>query len=383
MRRFPLRTLLLMVVALIVFVYLWIATHSPRAPGGPQAPAPAQGPGPVAKAPPPPAEPPPPPLSPACRGLEPALQAAIQAPESAKAVQEARQRLEACPTPPERACELGTALDARAPLAAGDSPLRGLLEGLCQRCAPASNPCAWAFSRSLLLLNSGRAPDLNDVRWSLEHAGAATPAACGVFVRGLLVPAALASQELKPAQRPVLELSAPLCAKVQGALPAALVNAAAVHQGKQSPELAKLAVAPAATPGPLQPDEVVGPEAGRGAFDGSEKTGVALSPGKTKRWEADGALRAQFSPPLKQLATLRVRASGPGTLRAIVRAPEGLALQDPERGMRFVNPVVCRFKGTGQAENCALPVPLLDVDAVSVFPDKPLTLHELEVLGAR
>jgi hypothetical protein len=373
-----------MVVALIAFGYMWMATHRPRAPEDAKAPPAPQGPGQVVDAAPPPAAPALEPLSPACRGLEGALQAAIQAPEGAKAQVEARQKLEACERLPERACELGVALDARSPLSAGNTPLRGLLEGLCQRCSPGTNPCVWTFSRSLLMLTAGRSPELAEMRWSLEHAGAATPAACGAFARGILVPASVASTELKPAQRPVLAMAAPFCAKLGGVLPAALVHAAAVHQGAQAPELAQLTAAPAATPGPVKPDEVVGPATGREAFDGGEKTGVALSAAATtKRYEADGALRAQFAPPLKQLTTLRVRATGPGTLRAVVRMPDGVGLKDPERGMNFVLPTVCRFKGTGQVESCPLAAPLLDVDAVSVFPDKQLTLHELELLGVR
>lgn len=377
MRRFPLRTVLLMAIALLAFGRLYYVTH--------QGPPPAdQGGRVVDVTPPAPSQPSvAPPL--ACRTLERALEAAIRAPDNAKAVAEAGHQLEACPTTPTRACELGAALNARSPLSEGPStPLRGLLAGLCQRCAPADNPCAWVVSRSMLVLTAGRSPDLEELRWSLEHAGPGTASACDTFVRTALVAAAQAPVTLKPAQRSVVGVAAPLCARA-GALPASVLHAAAVQQGAQVPELAKLTAAPAVTPGPLKPDAVTGAEAGRHAFDASEKSGVDLGNGSTgKRWEADGALRAQFAPPLKQLASLRVRARGPGTLRAIVRTPPGVGVDDPERGMTFVHPTACRFKGTGQWETCKLEVPLLEVDALSVFPEQPrISLYEVEVLGAR
>ncbi len=384
MRRFPLRSIVLMVIALLAFLRLYAVTHSDRPPASPQVPSPAQGER-VVDVTPTPAQPsaaPPP----ACRTLERALEAAVRAPENAQAAAEAAQQLEACPVTPARACEQGPALEARSPLSdAASAPLRGLLAGLCQRCAASDNPCAWAASRSLLMLTAGRGPDLADLRWNFEHAGPGTADACETFLRTTLVPAAQAPITLKPAQRSVLGLAAPLCAKQAGTLPASVLHAAAVQQGAQVPELVQVATAPAVPAAPVPPDEVTGAEAGRNAFDASEKTGVDLGNGVTGRdWETDGALRAQFTPPLKQLASLRVRASGPGTLRAIVRTPPGIGLDDRERGMSFVHPTACRFKGTGQWETCRLPVPLLDVDAVSVFPErKMISLYAVEVLGAR
>lgn len=383
MRRFPLRTVLLMAIALLAFLRLYYVTHTPSPPGSTPAPTAAQGGRVVDVTPPSPGRPSDAP-SPACRTLAKSLEAAIRAPDNAKAVAEAGQQLEACPTMPARACELGAALDARAPLSAGASPLRGLLEGLCQRCASGDNPCAWVATRSLLVATAGRDPDLEELRWNLERAGPGTASACDTFVRTALVSAAQAPVTLKPSQRAVLGVAAPPCAKA-GALPAAVLHAAAVQQGAQAPELAKLAATPPGTPGPLKPDQVTGAEAGRNAYDGSEKSGVDLGNAPTGRdWPTDGALRAQFAPPLKQLASLRVRASGPGTLRAIVRTPPGIGLEDAERGMSFVHPTACRFKGTGQWETCKLEVPLLEVDAVSVFPEQPkISLYEVEVLGAR
>lgn len=376
MRRFPLRTVLLMAVALLAFLRLYYVTHTTPPQAGTQAPP--------AATPPPPAQPSAAPPA-ACRTLEKALEAAVRAPENAQAVAEADKQLEACPTTPARACEMGGALNARSPLSEGAAtPLRGLLVGLCQRCAPEDNPCAWIASRSLLMTTAGRSPDLEELRWSLEHAGPGTASACGTLVQTALAPAAQAPVTLKPAQGAALGVAAAPCAKA-GALPAPVLHAAAVQQGSRVPELAKLATAPAMTAGPVKPDEVTGAEVGRNAFDDSEKSGVDLGNGVTgERWEMDGALRAQFAPPLKQLASLRVRASGPGTLRAIVRTPQGVGVDDPARGMSFVHPTACRFKGTGQWETCKLEVPLLDVDAVSVFPERQkISLYEVEVLGAR
>ncbi|HYO69449.1 MAG TPA: hypothetical protein VEU33_25565, partial [Archangium sp.] len=89
-------------------------------------------------------------------------------------------------------------------------------------------------------------------------------------------------------------------------------------------------------------------------------------------------------PPVRQLSALRVRATGPGTLRAAIRTQENMGKYDPDTKTSFVDPVACRFKGTGQWETCALPVPLLDVEALSVFPDKDtLTLNEVEARGTR
>jgi hypothetical protein len=360
-----------MVIALAAFVRLYVVSHAQRAPEATQAPpaAPAPNAGPSA----------------ACRTLDKALEAALREPESGKLAAQARLQLDACGSAPMRACELGPALEARSPLSAGDSPLRDLLSRLCQQCASGMNPCAQSFSRSLQAVVTGQAPDAAALRWNLEHAGPATSEACTSFVRATLVPAALATEELSPGQRSVLGVAAPLCARTAGALPASVVNAAAVQQGSRAPELVKLAASPAITAGPVKPDEVLGAPEGRNVFDGNEKTGVDLGNTVTgKRWDVDGALRAQFAPPIQQLASLRVRASGPGTLRAIVRTPKGAGLEDTERGMSFVAPTACHFKGTGQWEQCKLEVPLLDVDALSVFPEaKKVSLYEVEALGMR
>jgi hypothetical protein len=188
-------------------------------------------------------------------------------------------------------------------------------------------------------------------------------------------------------------------------LPAAVVHAAAVQRGSQAGDLVSLVapwvqeppsptdagtpmdagVSPALPSSPTAPEQITGAEAGRQAFDGDETTGVDLGGAVAgPRWEADGALRAQFEPPLKQLVRLRLRAKGPGTLRAIVRTPRGVGLEDKERGSFFVNPTVCQFQGTGQWESCTLMAPLVDVEALSVFPSQPkITLYAVDVRGTR
>ncbi|XXF75135.1 hypothetical protein P2318_18870 [Myxococcaceae bacterium GXIMD 01537] len=367
MRRFPLRTVLLMVIALLAFLRLWFVTHAdkPR----PETPQP-----PVAADP-----------AASCRTLDRAVEAAIRAPDSAKALLEARVRLESCPSASQRACELGAALDARSPLAEGDSPLRDLLASLCRQCPAAQNPCAEAVSRSLGMLTAGAPSNPAELRWNLEHAGPAQADACGLLTRALLAPAAVSGKTLSPEQRAALGSGIPVCSSAQ-ALPAAVVNAAAAQQGAEVPELAKAVVSPpAAASGPVKPDEVLGAPMGRHAVDSNERSGVDLGLNATaKRWEADGALRLQFNPPLKQLASVRVRASGPGTLRAIIRTPPGVGLKDPERDFHFVNPTVCRFKGTGQWESCALDATQVDVDALSVFPAREkISFYEVEPLGVR
>jgi hypothetical protein len=61
-----------------------------------------------------------------------------------------------------------------------------------------------------------------------------------------------------------------------------------------------------------------------------------------------------------------------------------VGLQDPDTGTNFVRPRVCLFQGTGQWESCALPVALLNVEAIRVHPDKgPLTLRDVEIRGTR
>ncbi|WP_323378877.1 hypothetical protein [Pyxidicoccus xibeiensis] len=380
MRRFPLRTLLLMLVALIAFGRLWWVTHQDVTPGPrPEERAPKTATGDASQAAP---------LvpSPECRPLERALDAALRAPQDARVQAEARQRMDACPQPPPRACELGTALSVRAPLAAGeDAPLRGLLASLCERCPATANHCAQSVAQALLEAAIGRQPDLADLRWNLRHAGSAAAAACTSLVRLALVPAAQSDVPLEPAVRAILLELAPECGRGDH-LPAAVVRAAAVQQGvKEAPMLVAIAAAPTVESGAVEPDLVTGAEPARQAFDRDVNTGVPVSnasPGK--RWAADGALRAGYTPTLKQLTSLRIRAKGPGTLRAIVRTPEGAGMKDPERGFSFVNPTVCRYQGTGQWERCELPVPLLDVDAVSVFPERADgQVQELEVHGAR
>jgi hypothetical protein len=111
---------------------------------------------------------------------------------------------------------------------------------------------------------------------------------------------------------------------------------------------------------------------------------LSNAPPRAVRWDADGALRLEYTPALKQVPSFQVRATGPGTLRAIIRTPKGVGLDDRERGFFFVNPTVCRFRGTGEWEICKPVVPLLDVDAVSVFPERTnVEVKELEVIGAR
>jgi hypothetical protein len=365
-----------MVVALLAFGRLYYVTHRDAAsetPPGDRAGAPAPKATPTAT------------VSPACRTLERALHDALRAPQDAAVQAKTRQQLDACPEPPPRACELGPALAVRAPLSAGeDAPLRGLLASLCERCPPAANSCAQAVSGSLLQAAVGGPPDLAELRWALAHAGKGTEAACASLVRLGLAPAAQPTVTLSPGVRALVLELAPLCDKA-GFLPAPVLRAAAVQLGSQAPALVALAAGPTVESTPIEPDVESGPEARRQAFDGDVNTGVTLSnaaPGE--RWEADGAMRAGYTPTLKQLVSLQVRATGPGTLRAIIRTPRGVGLEDPEGGFFFVNPTVCRFQGTGQWEICKPAVPLTDVDAVSVFPERAgVELKELEIIGAR
>lgn len=385
-RRFPLRTLILMVLALIVFVRMWIITHGKKEEEAGKPPPSSQGMK-VDRAPPPEAPKEaaqaPRPSPAACNVLPRVLDGVVRNPTDSAALAAAQKQMEACPEPPVRACELGAALDVRAPLSAGESPARELLKTLCQRCPAEPNACSGSIVRMLMEASTGRAGDLNAARWNLENAGAGKAIACKSVMGAALVPAAVTGAKFNPALRPLLTTLAPLCAK-EGHLPAAMLNAAVVQQGAQAGELAGLATAPAAESSSMAPGQITGAEAGNHAFDGSEKTGVDLGSGKTPRWEADGALRAQFDPPLKQLTAVRVRAKGAGTLRAIVRTPQGLGMEDQERGLFFVNPTVCSFKGTGQWETCEPKVPLLDVAALSVFPGQPkISLYEVDTRGTR
>jgi hypothetical protein len=372
-----------MVLALIVFVRMWIVTHRPKEPQPGKAPPSAPGMQVDVVRPSEAPRVPSPAVAADCGTLDRALDAVVRGPEDAQALAEARRRLESCPTPPVRACELGTALDVRAPLTPTASPARELLRTLCQRCPAEANTCAGLVGTAFAGGIPGRRVEPAEVRWNLENAGPGRANACAMMARAALVPAAVSGGTVNPAHSPLVTALAPLCAE-GGHLPTALVHAVVVQQGTKAGELTGLTVPKAATASPLAPQQVTGAEAGSHAFDGNEKTGVDLGNGKTARWEADGALRAQFEPPLKQLTQLRVRARGPGSLRAIVRSPKELGLEDPERGTSFVNPTVCQFKGSGQWETCSLPAPLVDLEALSVFPRQPkISLYELEASGTR
>ncbi|WP_241759269.1 hypothetical protein [Pyxidicoccus parkwayensis] len=385
MRRFPLRTLLLMLVALAAFARLYWVTHR-EAPPGETARRDAAG-----KATPatPPA-PGPPVISPECRALERTLEGALRAPQDARAQEEARKKLDACPATPERACELGPALAVRSPLAAGEeAPLRGLLASLCERCPPATNPCVQGVAQSLLEGAVGPVPTAAvraELRWSLEHAGKeGTVAACDSVVRLGLAPCAQSGVPVSNAVRALVSELSPACAKA-GLLPDAVLRAAASQQGLQeAPKLVALVSASTVETKVIEPDQVTGAEPGRQAFDGDVNTGVVVSnAAPSKTWARDGALRASYTPGLKPLASMRIRANGPGSLRAIVRSPKGVGLKEPESDYSFVNPTVCHFRGTGQWEVCKPTVPLLDVDAVSVFPERAgVEVEELEITGAR
>lgn len=375
MRRFPPRTLLLMALALVAFIRFYFLTHAAHRAEQPRdqvsqvtPPGPKAGSSPGAQA---------------CRTLEHGVEAVVRAPTDPAVLTRVKPQLDACPELPARACELGAALDARSPLAAGASPARELLETLCQRCPASANPCASAVTQAVMTLGTGRMADLATLRWNMEHAGAGTPAVCAEVTRSLLAPAALSHEPLTPGQKEALESLAPTCAKAEQ-LPANVLHAAVV-QG-QVPALAKLVQAPPAGEGAaLKPDRIVGPQGGDKAFDGQEATSVALTANPhVENWLKEGAVSAVFDPPAHQVTALRVRASGPGTVHAMVRIQGEMGLNDPDSKTSFVNPVACRFRGTGQWETCSLPVALLDVEALSVFPDKAtLTLSEVDARGVR
>ncbi|AKF82164.1 hypothetical protein MFUL124B02_26000 [Myxococcus fulvus 124B02] len=376
-RRFPLRTLLLMLVGLIAFGRLWCVTHpdvtSAAPPERPPARAAASPAAPVTLG------------SPDCLALERALDAALRAPEVPSVLDDARARLKACAQPTARACELGPALNARAPFSQGvDTPLRGLLATLCEQCPGRVNPCAQRVGQALLDATVGRSPEVPELLWNLEHAGPGTAGACDTLVRLGLAPAAQAEVALPATVLPLLEGLVPRC-QGAGHLPVSVLRAAALQQGDKVPTLRTLASATRVETAPVKPDQVTGAQPGFQAFDGDENTRVAVSnAARTSRWTADGALRAGYAPTLKHLVGVRVRAKGAGTLRAIVRTPKGVGLEDPEGGFSFVNPTVCRYQGTGAWESCVLTVPQVDVDAVSVFPESADgQLVDLEILGAR
>jgi hypothetical protein len=356
-----------MAVAVIAFARLWYVTHKNPEPEA--APAAPPRPGMAVDV-----------ASPACATLDRALDALVRNPTDAGALDEARRKLEACAQPTDRACELGPALDARAPLTAPPSPARELLGALCQRCPVRTNPCAGLVSRALGEGLPGRTLSPAEARWNLEHAGPGLPAACASLVREALAPAAMTEGDVKPGHPALLTELAPVCAKA-GHLPVAMVNAALVQRGAQAGGLAALAVA---GPTYIKPSRVTGVEGGQQAFDESEKKGVELSAAASAHREDEGALFAWFEPRLRQLTGLRIMAKGPGSVRAIIPAPRGVGLKDEQRDQFFVNPTVCQFQGTGQWELCALGVPLLEVEALAVFASAPkITVYELDAQGTR
>ncbi len=225
-----------------------------------------------------------------------------------------------------------------------------------------------------------RKVESSELRWNLEHAGPGTAAACNVLVREALAPAAVTGEELKPGHPALLTELGPVCAKA-GQLPVAVVNAALVQRGAQAGNLAALAVM---GPTYIKPSEVTGAKDAQLVFDESDKKGVELSAVTDPHQETEGALRARFDPSLKQLTALRLKAQGPGTLRAIIRAPAGVGLEDKQRNLFFVDPTVCQFQGTGQWEICTLALPLLDVEAITVLPAAPkISVNEIDVQGTR
>ncbi len=369
MRRFPRRTLLLMALALLAFVRLYVIAHREPKPAAPPPPEQARAPAPAA---------------PACPPLERALQGALRDPQDATAWTTARRELDACPTLPARACEVGVALDARAPLGdAGPQPLRELLDTLCQRCPAGRNPCASTVVRAVMAVSATGQSPLASPRWHLERAGPGMPEACSEVAQSLLAPAALDEGPLSEASRTLLGELGPICARA-GLLPAPLLRAAAV-QGAVPARDWLAAEAPSAAHVPLTPDRLLGPTTGSAAFDHQDTPGVELSRlEQDPSWRKNGALSGVFSPPAREVSGLRVKAQGSGSVRAVVRVDPGLGLHDPDTQASFVLPLVCRFKGTGQWEACTPSVTLQDVEAISVFPDKrSLVLSEMEIRGTR
>ncbi|WNG25963.1 hypothetical protein F0U62_19520 [Cystobacter fuscus] len=371
MRRFPVRSLLLMTLALVAFARLYYVTH--MVPEGGPAPVPPRA---IPSAPSPGA--------PSCPTLEKSLEGVLKAPEDPAALASARRELDACPTPPLRACELGPALDARFPLSAGGAPARELLDVLCQRCPSGANPCEQAVIHAVRASSRGGTPPPALPLWHLEHAGPGIREACAEMVRTLLAPAALDEGPLSEERRTWLEQLTPVCAR-EGQVSSPLLRAV-VAQG-DVPALASLVqtAMPATTTAVRKPDRIVGPEGAERAFDGQESTSVTLPVAEqAPRWHKDGALSAVFEPPIQALTALRVRARGPGVLRAMVRVEEEVGLSDPDTRTNFVRPRVCQFQGTGQWESCALPTALLNVEALSVFPTKSsLSLIDVEISATR
>ncbi|OJH34554.1 hypothetical protein BON30_42905 [Cystobacter ferrugineus] len=360
-----------MTLALVAFARLYYVTH--REPEGRAVPVPPRG---VPSAPSP--------AAPSCPTLEKTLEGVLKAPEDATALASARRELEACPTPPIRVCELGPALDARFPLKAGEAPAHELLDVLCQRCPSGANPCEQAVVRAVRAASQRGTPPPALPLWHLEHAGPGTQGACAEVVRTLLAPAALDEDPLTQERKTWLEQLTPVCAR-EGQVSSPLLRAV-VAQG-DVPALASLVqtAMPTTTTNVLKPDRIVGPEGAERAFDGQESTSVTLTVAEqAPRWRKDGALSAVFEPPAQALTALRVRARGPGLLRAMVRVREEVGLHDPDTRTNFVRPRVCQFQGTGQWESCALPTALLDVEAISVFPAKrSLSLIDVEASVTR
>lgn len=369
MRRFPVRSLLLMTLALVAFARLYYVTHT--VPQGGAVPVPPRG---IPSSP----------SAPNCPTLQKTLEGVLKEPEDATALASARRELEACPAPPVRVCELGPTLEARFPLKAGMSPALELLDVLCQRCPSGANPCARAVVRAVRASSLGGTPPPALPLWYLEHAGAGTREACAEVVRTLLAPAALDEEPLSEERKRWLEQLTPVCAR-EGLVSSPLLRAV-VAQG-DVPALASLVqtAMPGSTAAAPKPDRVVGPEGAEWAFDGQESTSVSLSVAEqSPRWRKDGALSAVFAPPAQALTALRVRARGPGLLRAVVRVEQEVGLSDPDTRTNFVRPRVCQFQGTGQWESCALPATLLNVEALSVFPTKSsLSLIDVEISVTR
>lgn len=375
MRRFPLHRLLLMVVALLAFGRLYYVTHRDT-----PAPAPRKGPA---------AAPTPPDLGPAaCRSLDAELAAILAAPpptngEASQGWSGVLRQVDDCRAPPAAACARSAGLFPYATLRhEGETPPRKMLGTLCERCAPQDNPCGQAVTRALQEAARRGGQDLELIRWSLEHSGAAMGTACQDLVRLAVGPAALSGPDLEPPLLALTEELAPTCVKT-GQLPLPLLNAAAVQQGARAPRLTSLSTGGAVETAPIEPDQQTGPGDAFRAFDQDELSGVKLPVG-TGDSATEGVLRLGYAPSLKYVASFQVRATGPGTLRAIIRAPEGVGRRDSQGAAFHVDPTVCRFRGTGGWEICKPAVPLLDVDAVSVLPERPgVELKELEIIGAR
>ena len=220
-----------------------------------------------------------------CRTLERTLDGVVRNPADSAALAEAGGAGGLPRSLPARACELGSALDARAPLTPGEALRReGCSQALCQRCPPEANTCAGIVDRALHGGEPGRATTRSRrrLRWNLENAGPGTPAACVALVRLALVPAATPGRRSTPAPRPLVTELAPPCAKA-GHLPAlrAERRGGSAGSGGWHALLATLAAASAqAAWAPVAPKQVTGAEAGRNAFDGKEKTGVDLGNGR-------------------------------------------------------------------------------------------------------